>query len=255
MLRTALTLAAKGLAVFPCGVAAKVPTTPHGVKDATTDVNIIRQWWRTDSNYNIAVATGAVSRIFVVDVDGLDAEFELRKLEAEHGELPSSIEVITARGRHIYFQWPAQLVRNSAGRIGPGIDVRGDGGYVLVPPSVHPSGKKYAWSVYCGNSVAEAPEWLLTRANGTNGTNGNGAAAPPSTWRDLVCDGVDEGSRNDSIARLAGYLLRHHVDPIVTLELLSGWNATRCRPPLDGKELATIVDSIAARELKRRGVA
>ena len=255
MLRTALTLAAKGLAVFPCGVAAKVPATPHGLKDATTDTDLIRQWWRTDPNYNIAVATGAVSKIFVIDVDGVDAEFELRRLEAEYGALPPSIEVITARpGRHIYFRWPAQPIRNSAGKIAPGIDVRGDGGYVLVPPSVHPSGKKYAWSVDSSNSIAEAPEWLLARAaNGSIG-NGNGTV-PPSAWRDLVRNGVDEGSRNDSIARLAGHLLRRNVDAIVTLELLGAWNATQCRPPLEEKELVTIVDSIAARELKRRGAA
>jgi len=238
--------------VFPCRPRDKRPATANGLKDATTDINIIRQWWRTNPDFNVAIATGVVSRIFVIDVDGLDAEFELRKLEGEHGALPPSVEVITARGRHIYFQWPAQPIRNSAGKIAPGIDVRGDGGYVLVPPSVHPSGKKYAWSVDCSTSVTEAPEWLLTRANGTNA---NGATTPPSAWRDLVCHGVDEGSRNDSIARLAGYLLRHHVDPIVALEMLSAWNATRCRPPLDEKELATIIDSIAARELKRRGAA
>jgi hypothetical protein len=252
MIRTAITLARRGLAVFPCRPRDKRPATANGLKDATTDADLIRQWWRINPDYNVAIATGAVSRIFVIDIDDHDAEFELRKLEAEHGELPSSIEVITARGRHIYFRWPAQPVRNSTGKIAPGIDVRGDGGYVLVPPSVHPSGKKYAWSVDCSDSVAEAPEWLLSRANGTNG---NGAATPPSAWRDLVCNGVDEGSRNASITRLAGYLLRHHVDPIVTLEMLSAWNTTRCRPPLDEKELATIVDNIAARELKRRGAA
>src|SRR5262249_49615888 len=157
-------------------------------------------------------------------------------------------------GGPIYFRWRAQPMRKSAGKIAPGIDVRGDGGYVLVPPSVHPSGKKYAWSVDSGNSIAEAPEWLLARASNGSNRNGNGAV-PPSAWRDLVRNGVDEGSRNDGIARLAGHLLRRHVDAIVTLELLGAWNATQCRPPLEEKELVTIVDSIAARELKRRGAA
>ena len=250
MLRTALTLAAKGLAVFPCGVAAKVPTTPHGVKDATTDVNIIRQWWRTDSNYNIAVATGAVSRIFVVDVDGLDAEFELRKLEAEHGDLPSSIEVITARGRHIYFRWPAQPIRTSTGKIAPGIDVRGDGGYVLAPPSVHPSGKRYCWSVDSTPTIAEAPTWLIHLIAAP--ASGNGATAP-SEWHTLITDGVVEGRRDCTIAKLAGLLLRRFIDPIVTLELLRSWNATHCSPPLPPQDIERIVDSIAGRELRRRG--
>jgi hypothetical protein len=69
----------------------------------------------------------------------------------------------------------------------------------------------------------------------------------------LVCQGVDEGQRNETIARLAGYLLRRRVDPVVALEMLAVWNLTRCRPPLEAVEISNIVDSIAARELKRRG--
>jgi len=141
-----------------------------------------------------------VSSIFVFDVDGLDAEFELRKLEAEYGALPSSIEVITARGRHVYFRWPAQPIRNSAGKIAPGIDVRGEGGYVLVPPSVHPSGKKYAWSVDSGNSIATAPEWLVAKANSAKG---DGATTPPSVWCDLLRDSARHDVTNDNIIQLA----------------------------------------------------
>jgi hypothetical protein len=250
MIRTAVTLVRKGLAVFPCRPRDKRPATANGLRDATCDADRIRQWWRANPDYNVAVATGAASRIFVIDVDGLDAEFELRKLEAEHGALPSSIEVITARGRHIYFQWPAHPIRNSAGKIAPGIDVRGEGGYVLVPPSMHPGGKKYAWSVDCSNAVAGAPAWLLAKSSGNSG---NGAPTAPSAWRDLVANGVGEGSRNDSVTRLAGCMLRHRIDPVVALEMLGAWNAARCRPPLAEAEITAIVDSIAARELKRRG--
>lgn len=239
------------MAVFPCRPRDKRPATANGLKDATIDPNLIRQWWRADPNYNVAVATGAASRIFVVDIDGADAEGELQTLEVEHGALPSSVEAITARGRHVYFQWPAQPIRNSTGKIAPGIDVRGEGGYVLTPPSVHPSGRLYAWSVDSANSVADAPQWLLAKANGSNG---NGTATPPSAWRNLARDGVDSGQRNNTVARLTGYLLRHRIDPVVALEMLTAWNATRCRPPLDEAEVASIVDSIAARELKRRGV-
>ena len=64
---------------------------------------------------------------------------------------------------------------------------------------------------------------------------------------------VTEGRRNDTLARLAGHLLRRWVDPLVTLEFLLTWNAMRCRPPLDESEVFTIVNSIAGRELKRRG--
>ena len=75
---------------------------------------------------------------------------------------------------------------------------------------------------------------------------------PPAEWRHLVRDGVAEGQRNDTIARLAGLLLRQRVDAIVVLELLVGWNAARCRPPLDDEEVVAIVDSISRAELNRR---
>jgi hypothetical protein len=144
VLRTALALAARGMAVFPCRERAKQPATEHGLKDATTNPEIIRQWWQHEPQLNVAIATGAVSGVFVIDVDGLDAEFELRRLEAEHGELPATVEVVTPRpGRHVYFKMPEAPVRNSASKIAPGVDVRGDGGFVVSPPSVHPSGRAY----------------------------------------------------------------------------------------------------------------
>jgi hypothetical protein len=252
LLRTATSLARKGIAVFPCWPQSKLPATGHGCKDATTDLAIIRQWWCAEPNYNVAIATGTASRIFVVDVDGMDAETELHKLEAAHGLLPPSVEVITARGRHVYFQWPDCAICNSASKIAPGIDVRGNGGYVLAPPSIHPSGRRYEWSVDTVNSFAEAPQWLLDRIVSPNNKGNRHAATPVADWRTLA-RGVDEGQRNDSICRLAGYLLRHRIDAVVTLEILTAWNLARCRPPLDADEVASIVDSIAARELKRRG--
>jgi len=247
----ALALAYKGLAVFPCRPRDKRPATASGLKDATLDLEVIRQWWRQEPQFNIGIATGAISNIFVIDVDGPDAESELRKLEAEHGELPPTVESITARGRHLFFKWPDCIVRNSAGKLAGGIDVRGDGGYVLVPPSIHPSGRAYAWSVDSASAFARAPEWLLHKIATPANTNGSIARAP-TEWCGLVGDGVDEGYRNQTVARLAGYLLRRRVDAVVVLEILKAWSAVRCRPPLDADEVAKIVDSIAACELKRR---
>ena len=131
MIRAALTLASRGMHVFPCVPRDKRPATAHGVKDATTDAEIIRRWWQHDPQFNVAIATGEVSNVFVVDIDGVDAELELRRLEAAHGELPATVESITARGRHLFFQMPETPVRNTAGHIAAGIDTRGNGGYVL----------------------------------------------------------------------------------------------------------------------------
>ena len=251
MIGTALALAARGMHVFPCRPRAKMPATDHGFLDATTEPDTIRQWWRSEPQYNIAIATGTVSKVFAVDVDGLDAEFELRKLETEHGELPPTVEVITARGRHLYFRTPETPVRNSTGRIAPGIDVRGDGGYVLAPPSVHPSGRAYAWGVDSAKAFASAPDWLLARI--TDRANGGNLPTPASEWRELVVNGVAEGQRNCTVTKITGYLLRRYVDPIFVLELMQIFNAVRCTPPLPEEDVERIVNSIAGKELKRRG--
>ena len=133
MLHTALRLAQKGLAVFPCRSRDKRPATANGLKDATTDPEAIASWWQQDPNFNIAIATGAASGVFVVDVDGIDAEATLRRLEVEHDALPPSIEVITARGRHVYFQMPDIDLRNRQAR-SHRTSIRGPtAGYVWPP--------------------------------------------------------------------------------------------------------------------------
>src|SRR5262249_12553200 len=132
---------------------------------------------------NIGVATGKPSGIFVVDVDGVDAEAELRKLEAQHGALPPTIEVITARGRHVYFKMPAAPIRNSAGKLGPGLDIRATGGYVLAPPSIHPTGRRYEWSVDCASAIADAPTWRTQRVGDRGPTHGRQNGTRPERRR------------------------------------------------------------------------
>ena len=104
MMHTALALAKRGLAIFPCLPKDKKPACAHGCRDATKDPDVIQRWWRHEPNYNIGVATGQLSGIFVVDIDGLEAEVELRRLKSELGELPVTVAAITARGRHLLFQ-------------------------------------------------------------------------------------------------------------------------------------------------------
>jgi Bifunctional DNA primase/polymerase, N-terminal/Primase C terminal 1 (PriCT-1) len=250
LLETALSLASRGLHVFPCKSREKKPASWNGLKGATTDRNIIAGWWRS-SDYNIGLATGERSSVFVVDIDGMDAEAELIKLESKHGVLPRTIESITARGRHLFFTYPDRAIRNSASKIAPGIDVRGDGGYVLAPPSVHPSGKCYEWSVDSADAFAAAPNWLLSAAAKPSAANG-AAATPATEWHELI-KGAAEGTRDNTITRLAGYLLCRRIDPLMALALLQSWNATSCAPPLPDEDIARIVNSIAGKELRRRG--
>src|SRR5262249_50692405 len=178
-----------------------------------------RQWWQQEPRFNIGLSTGTASGVFAIDVDNdgdRNGEAELRRLEQEHGTLPATVEVITAHGRHIYFKMPETSLRCSAGRIAPGIDVRADGGYTVVPPSTHPSGYTYRWSVDSAKSFAAAPDWLIAKI----AEPVKGAATPVAAWRSLVVNGVAEGQRDCTVTRLAGLLLRRFVDPIVTLELM-----------------------------------
>jgi putative DNA primase/helicase len=253
----ALHLARKGLHVFPCRVRGKQPATTNGFKDASRDPEVVTRWWSLGPSYNIGVATGAGSGVFVLDVDGGEraGEASLRALEAEHGALPATVESITGGGRHLWFKMPGRSVPCSVDRVGPGLDVRGAGGYVVAPPSIHPSGRAYSWSVDSGATFADAPAWLLERAclPTTNGDpDGKVLPAPVGDWRDIVITGVGEGARDNSAARLAGYLLRHRIDPLVTLGLLQAWNETKCSPPLATTDIERVVNSIAGRELERR---
>ena len=250
MIRSALTFARKGCCVFPCLPMDKRPATANGVLAATTDLDPIRKWWRQEPQFNIGIATGSRSGFFALDIDGADGETALRKLEAANGTLPGSVEVITARGRHVWFKTPATPIRNSASKLGPNLDIRADGGYILAPPSTHPSGRQYHWSCDSASAIAGAPNWLIERIADNGHANGK-AATPPSEWRELL-KGVNEGARDCSLTRLCGYLLRRQVDAFVTLELIRVFNATRCTPPLPDADVERIVSSVAGLELKRR---
>ena len=149
----------------------------------------------------------------MIDVDPRhDGDASLAQLEADHGEIPPSWRVSTGGGGlHIYLKAPMGIaIRNSAGLLGAGIDVRGCGGYVVAPPSKHISGGQYSWQSH--QNLAPMPDWLIAAL-----------AAPRikpvltsdrlGTWRELVRNGVAEGRRNDAVAKLSGLLLRGGLDP------------------------------------------
>ncbi|MCC5946914.1 MAG: bifunctional DNA primase/polymerase [Nitriliruptoraceae bacterium] len=122
--------------VLPVRAGAKLPATPHGFHDATTDPDRIIDWWEAVPTYNVGIATGAVSGLVVIDVDP-GGEPTMHELVREHGPLPRAVAVHTPRGgMHGYYRHPGIRVPCSAGKLGTGVDVRGDGGYVLAPPSV-----------------------------------------------------------------------------------------------------------------------
>ena len=134
----ALSYAKRGIPIFPCEAGGKRPLTYNGFWDATTDLGHVKAWWSRWPTANIGVPTGKSSGLLVLDVDPRDGGPQsLMALEHRNGPLPSTARSRTGGGGvHVFFRYPPEKeVRNSAGWLGPGLDVRGEGGYVVVPPS------------------------------------------------------------------------------------------------------------------------
>jgi len=161
-------LAQRGRAVFPLAEGAKKPMkATNGFHAASTDPVLARDRWREHPRANIGVATGSISGIWAFDVDRQhDGHKTLQGLCAKHDPLPTTVGVHTPSGGfHLWFKWPPGgiVIRNSAGRIGPGLDVRGDGGYVVAPPSRLSNGRSYTW-FKDPVEILPAPTWLIKLA-------------------------------------------------------------------------------------------
>ena len=151
LLEHALDYASIGWHVFPCNQENKQPLVKGGFKSASTDRLQIEKWWAAWPNAMIAVRTGKDSGLFVVDIDAkgeADGYASLAALEEQHGKLPSTLMATTpSEGKHYLFGYPTDgsELRNTGGTIAPGIDTRGEGGYVIVAPSTMSDGRSYKW--------------------------------------------------------------------------------------------------------------
>jgi hypothetical protein len=187
------------------------------VHDATTDSVLIAEWWRRSPSANVGIATGSVSGLVVVDIDLPKGGREsLQALLATGQQLVPTLTSHTGgQGLHLFYaQPPGAAVPNAVGRLPglsqelPGIDLRGDGGYVVAPPSIHASGRRYRWD---RRAIAELPTWILprpiapARATATFGlTGGASAYGAGALSRELeVVRGLVVGQRNDGLNRAA----------------------------------------------------
>lgn len=225
-----------------CGKdAAKHPRTIHGLSDASTDPDVIARWWRMWRDANIGIATGARAGILVLDVDpknGGDAS--LSELLGRHGPFPATPCVHTGGGGlHYYFAHPGGVVPNSAGRIAPGIDIRGDGGYVVAPPSQHISGQTYTWAEAC--PATPPPMWLSGKIR-----NRGPEPQRPRIHVETVLAGLPAGERDDGIFRLACKLRRADVPRDVAEDLVLR-AARACSPPFPEKDALRKVESAYGR--------
>jgi len=209
---------------------------PYHSRHATDDE--IEQWWGRPSDKGIAIVTGNISGIVVLDLDSDDA---LRDVETRFGPLPETPTVLTGKGRHLYFAYPPSGLRNFAGKM-PGVDLRGDGGYVVAPPSIHTNGKQYEWLIDPRVAdFAPCPQWLIDLARQRSDDTGLRGDQPP--LEELLAKGVPERQRNNAAARIAGSLIRKGHAPDQCLRVLRDWNL-RNRPPLDDDEIVRVIESI-----------
>ncbi|MBT9156640.1 MAG: hypothetical protein DDT37_01628 [Firmicutes bacterium] len=218
-----------------CSNPGKHPRTTHGIKDASIDLQTISAWWTQWPDASVAVATGTLSGFFVLDIDGEDGASSLRELEQQHGTLPDTIEQITGGGgRHILFAMPPQKIKNRVA-VGAGLDIRADGGYIVVAPSTHASGTPYHWELSSRPDsvpLADAPEWLLTLVSAP----AKKTALDPAK----ILAGVSEGSRDETLFRYACRLRAQKLSR-PEVETLIQRAAATCVPPFSPEQAAAKV--------------
>jgi hypothetical protein len=239
ILEAALAYAVRGWSVLPlhgifdgqctcrepdCDSPGKHPIVRDGLDEATTDVGRVKAWFDTWRWANLGVACGP-SGIAALDVDPRNGG--LTSLARFNLDLRQSGKVRTGDGFHLLFRGPAPT---SVAHLGPGLDVRGVGGYIVAPPSLHVSGNVYTW-LRLGTDPL--PTWPFPAPE----------ACPPTT----AAEPLEPGRRNDVLFRIAGSLRRIELPAPVIRTVLQTVNAEHCKPPLSARE----VDGIASKIMRR----
>ncbi len=247
LLESALEYASQDIPVFPlhtptknggcscsnpnCDDQGKHPRTRNGLKDATTDEKKIREWWRKWHDANIGLCTDDFKAL---DVDD-GGEEELLK----HPPLPKTVESITGSGkRHICFANPKNKRIGNKVKFLPGLDIRGEGGYIVAPPSLHKSGSRYKWkngNIPTKDNLAVCPNWILD-------------AIENNKKKDLKIsanngDKIPEGERNDTLFRYACRLRDKGLTEEEIFTLVTSKNNDKCETPLDNAEIIRLIES------------
>lgn len=251
-LAAALEYAKRGFHVFPiyepnaeltgcscakrqnCTSPAKHPRTRAGFKDASIDPKQITRWWTKYPDASIGIATGTRSNVVVLDVDDRHGGPEtLDTLVSLAGPLPLTLTALTGNGVHYHFRAPEVPLRSNTGILGPGIDIRADGGYVVVPPSRHATGKKYEF-IDPEAELAPLPSWITTPDRSMQKDAVSGEQSP-----------IPEGSRNNTLTSIAGRLRRAGAEFSEILATLMEVNRSRCEPPLPDYEVDAIAKNVS----------
>jgi P4 family phage/plasmid primase-like protien len=238
-----------------CHSPGKHPAVPNGVKDASGDETIIRQWFGKGGDFNIGIATGSACGIVVLDIDPRHGGEE----SIRHFDIPQTVEVITGSGgRHYYFTLPQDTeIRNSAGKLAPGLDVRGENGYIVAPPSMHVCGNEYRWKTDPQTmQAAPCPAWMTIKQERDGAShpilyNTDWAVRLPQPSSGglrrsaPIDDTIPAGQRNAQLTSIAGAMRRKGCDRDAILAALVSVNQRRCQTPLAHDELQAIAESVA----------
>lgn len=217
----------KGFSVIPIEPHGKRPLGPWAeLQERHFTEAEVHAWWREHPNANVAIITGIASGIFVLDADGREGEKQIRNRSG----VPITLISRTAKGRHYIFKHPGLKVPNAV-RLAEGLDIRGDGGYFVAPPSIHPSGHQYFWEISPEEAdPVPAPEWLLHMLRRHAEPQASPTERPPD-WVAELLGGVEQGCRDDAAIRLAGYFIAKGVAATSVEKILLLWNQKN-RPPM-----------------------
>ncbi len=261
-LDAALAYALRGLRVIPlhivrkdrtcscgradCATPGKHPLVPDWTDRATTDAGRIAIWFgNTYKGANVGIATGRESGIIVLDVDPRHGgDDSLDYLMYRYGRLDTLTAISGGGGTHYYFAHPGAPIPDRTA-IMDGLDLKGDGGMVVAPPSVHESGGMYEFDGMEGfeTPIAPAPDWLVNFVRADRGDSST-ERQNTSTFR-AFGKLIPEGERNDALASIAGYLRRLGAPKETILAALMAINESQCQPPLPDREVQTIAKSVA----------
>lgn len=233
MMEEALSYAEAGFAVLPLVERKKTPLTSHGLKDATQEPEIIKSWWSKWPRANIGIATGKKSGgLFVIDCDideGKNGVQALSEWEIDNGFLPETACSVTGRGGKHYLFRSDKIVKNKTGFI-TGVDLRGEGGYIVAPPSIHENGKAYRWQTDPRSAqIAEADETVFRFINQ--------AQEAPQEAQEQPDGVIESGSRVNALVSLIGTMKGKGAPDDVIKAAVEKMNKNHCSPPLTGKEL------------------
>lgn len=233
MIEIALHYAAQGWPVFPLIPRDKYPLKgSHGYKDATTSPALIETWWRREPKANIGLATGRASGLLVLDVDVKNDKPGIASMRTL--SLPRTFTVRTPTGGfHLYFDMPAASISIGADLL-PGVDWRGNGGYVVAAGSATADGM---YEIMDRAAIATLPErvvHLLREAKRRAPIQRSAAGAV-----------IPEGARDDTLIRIAGAIRRFGVEAPAILECLRAVSRHHCQPPHEERDLERLAASAA----------